>query len=189
MVLWSVGTVVAYVTLTALQVIWASGHDSDGVADAVVVLGAAQYDGSPSGALRGRLDHAAALYRNGRTSAIVVTGGNQPGDRTTEGMTGFVYLRDAGIPEAALLVENGSTNTWEQLSATKLILDERGFGRALLVSDPYHNLRLLGAARQLDLDAGVSSTHTPVHAGDVVRETAAVSVGRLIGYRRLASIV
>ncbi len=186
---WGVVAVVAYVALTAAQVIWAAGRDSDAPAEAVVVLGAAQYDGEPSGALRGRLEHAAEIYRAGRASRIVVTGGNQPGDRTTEGMTGFVYLRNAGIPEEALLVENGSTNTFEQLSAVKVILDERGLRRAVLVSDPYHNLRLLGIARQVGLDASVSATDTPVHASDVLRETAAVSVGRVLGYRRLATIV
>jgi uncharacterized SAM-binding protein YcdF (DUF218 family) len=177
-----------YLAVTAGQVMWASGHDDDPArADAIVVLGAAQFDGRPSTVLRQRLDHAAALYFEGRAPTIVVTGGNQPGDRTTEGLAGFVYLREAGVPEEALLVEVDSHNTYEQLSATRLILADRGLRTAILVSDPYHNLRLRGIADEVGLDADVSSTQSHMSTYDVTRETVAVGIGRVVGYRRLTA--
>jgi uncharacterized SAM-binding protein YcdF (DUF218 family) len=161
---------------------------ADHPAAAAVVMGAAQYDGEPSGALAGRLERAVELYRSSMVSSIVVTGGNQPGDRTTEGMTGFVYLRQRGVPEEALLVENGSTNTWEQLLATKLILQEHGIDSVILVSDPYHNRRLLDTADELGIEAQVAATDADMSWRDLARETAGVSVGKLIGFRRLAQL-
>jgi len=121
-------------------------------------------------------------------SAILVTGGNQPGDRTTEGMTGFVYLRERGVPEEALLVENGSTNTWEQLLATELILGEQGMASAILVSDPSHSRRLLDTAAELGIPAEVAPTGAPFTWQEWVRESAGVAVGDIIGFRRLARL-
>ena len=94
--------VVGYVFLTFLQVLHASGEDSREAADAIVVLGAAQYDGEPSPVLASRLDHAYELWETGVADIVVTTGSNRPGDRFTEGYAGFEYLRFAGIPEADL---------------------------------------------------------------------------------------
>lgn len=178
----------AAVAVTAAQVGLAARRTVEGRVDAIVVMGAAQYDGEPSGALRGRLEHAAALYVDGVAPIVVVTGGNQPGDRTTEGMTGFVVLRDLGLPEEAILVENTSTNTWEQLSATAAILLGRGLDEVVLVSDPYHNLRLLEVADEVGLVAQVDATDASWGRSEWVRETGAVLVGRVIGFRRLADL-
>jgi len=177
--------VVGYLLVTLAQV-WSAGRRDDArPADAVVVLGAAQYDGEPSGALRGRLEHARALWSEGRAPIIVVTGGKQPGDRTTEGLTGFTWLRQQGVPEEAILVEVDARSTWEALLASTLILEERGLQRVLLVSDPYHSLRLSGMAGELGLDAGVSPTPSHADVAALARETIAVAAGRLVGYRRL----
>ncbi len=177
-----------YLVVTAAQIVWASGHEGAGApADAIVVLGAAQFDGRPSAVLRQRLDHAAELWFERRAPTIVVTGGRQPGDRTTEGLAGFVYLRNLGVPEDSLLVEVDSHNTYEQLSATRLILEERGLRTAILVSDPYHNFRLRGIADEVGLDADVSSTGAGMSTYDVTRETFAVGLGRVVGYRRLTA--
>lgn len=178
----------SYLAVVAAEVELAARRQADEPADAAVVMGAAQYDGTPSGALAGRLDRAAELYERGLVQRIIVTGGNQPGDRTTEGMTGFVYLRDAGVPEDVLLVENSSTNTWEQLLATKLILTEYGIGSVILVSDPYHNRRLLDTADELGIEADVAATDSGVSWRDLGRETLGVAAGNLIGFRRLAQL-
>jgi len=177
-----------YLAWVGVRVELAAHRDPGGPADVAVVLGAAQYDGTPSGALAGRLDRAAQLYRDGLVGAIVVTGGNQPGDRTTEAMTGFAYLRERGVPEVALLVENGSTNTWEQLLATELILDERGLSSAILVSDPSHCRRLLDTAAELGIAADVAPTSAPLPWSERLRETAGVAVGDVIGFRRLSML-
>lgn len=185
--------VVAYVGVTFAQVWRASLQDHPGPAQAIVVLGAAQYDGRPSPALQARLDHAADLYGAGRAPVIWVTGGQQPGDRTTEGKSSYDYLRGQGLPDDALAVENQGRNTWESLAATARFLHERGTTDVLLVTHPYHSYRAAGIARELGLTARVSPT--PQRSSDLFetaralgRETAAVAVGRLVGYRRLTGI-
>lgn len=182
------GALVAYFVVTSAQVWLASRADHARPADAIVVLGAAQYDGRPSGALRGRLDHAVGLWRDGYAPLIVPTGGKQDGDRVTEGFAGYQYLRNAGVPDSQILVEVDAANTYEAVSAARAILAERGLSRAILVSDSYHNLRLQGIAAEVGLDAVVSPTDAPVEAQSWLRETAAVGVGRIVGYRRLATL-
>src|SRR6478736_4906473 len=92
------GLVVLYLLFTFGQVWWASRHDTQASASAIVVMGAAQYNGHPSPVLKARLDHAVELYEAGRAPMIIVTGGKQPGDKITQGLTGFDYLRDRGVP-------------------------------------------------------------------------------------------
>jgi uncharacterized SAM-binding protein YcdF (DUF218 family) len=177
--------VVGYVGLTFLQVLLAAGEDDRSPADAIVVLGAAQYDGRPSPVLAGRLDHALELWQERVADVIVTTGSNQPGDRFTEGFAGFEYLRFAGVPEEQILVVTDGDSTWEQLAATARVLRNEGLDRAVLVSDPYHALRLRQIADQVGLDAAVSSTDGGSSIRQLVRETAAVSLGRVLGYRRV----
>lgn len=184
---------VAYLAVTFAQVWRASLHDEAGPVQAIVVLGAAQYDGRPSPALQARLDHAADLYEQGHAPVVWVTGGQRPGDRTTEGKSGYDYLRARGLPDEVLQIENQGRNTWESLAATARFLHERGTTEVLLVSHPYHSYRLTGIARQLGLTAHVSPTmlHSvrgvePARA--LARETAAVAIGRLVGYRRLTGL-
>lgn len=183
----------AYVGVTFAQVWRASLRDGARDADALIVLGAAQYDGRPSPALRARLDHAAELYGRGHAPVVWVTGGNQPGDRFTEGFSGYEYLLSRGLPEAALRIENQGDSSWESLAATGRYLREEGKTNVLLVSHPYHAYRLSGIADELGLSAAVSpapdetaNTRSTLRA--LGRETAAVSLGRLIGYRRLTGL-
>ena len=176
---------VGYVALTFVQVLMASGEDDRASADAIVVLGAAQYDGEPSPVLARRLDQAFALWDADVAPVVVTTGSNQPGDRVTEGFAGFEYLRFAGIPEDDLLVITDGASTWEQLAATARVLRERDLSSVVLVSDPYHALRLRQIADQVGLDATVSSTDGGSSIRQLLRETAAVSLGRVLGYRRV----
>ena len=179
---------VLYVGLTFVQVWRASTSGSARASDAIVVLGAAQYDGRPSPVLQARLDTAFELYQEGIAPLIVTTGANQEGDRFTEGFVGFEYLRGLGVPDEDLLVVTDGTNTWEELSATAHQLDLRGLDSVVLVSDGYHALRIEQTAEQLGLDASVARTDGSATLRQLARETAAVSVGRIIGYRRLASL-
>lgn len=183
----------AYVGVTFAQVWHASLQDGARDADALIVLGAAQYDGRPSPALRARLDHAAELYERGHAPIVWVTGGNKPGDRFTEGFSGYEYLLSRGLPEAALRLENQGDSSWESLAATGRYLREESKTDVLLVSHPYHAYRLSGIAGELGLSAAVSpvpnetaNTRSTLRA--LGRETAAVSLGRLIGYRRLTGL-
>jgi uncharacterized SAM-binding protein YcdF (DUF218 family) len=174
-----------YVAVTFFQVWSASNEDEAQPADAVIVLGAAQYDGRPSPVLQARLDHAAELYKAGTVGKVIVTGGNQAGDRVTEAFSGFEYLRNEGIPEDDILLEVDGGSTYEQLAASEVIMDDHGLTDAVLVSDPYHSFRLQGIADEVGIDARVSPTDTGASLTSLVRETAAVSLGRLVGYRRL----
>ena len=103
----------------------------------------------------------------------------------TEGFAGFEYLRYAGMPEDALLVVTDGASTWEQLAATARQLRRLELATVLLVSDPYHSLRLLQIAGEVGLEAEVSSTDGRTSLRNLVRETAAVSLGRVLGYRRV----
>ena len=174
-----------YVLVTFFQVVHASGTDDRDPADAIVVLGAAQYDGAPSPVLEGRLQHALELWGEGVAPMVVTTGSNQPGDRFTEGYAGFEYLLREGIPEESMLVITTGSSTWEQLAATARQLRARDLDSVVLVSDPYHALRLRQIAREVGLTASISSTDGGASVRQLLRETAAVSLGRVLGYRRV----
>ncbi|HEX6424122.1 MAG TPA: YdcF family protein [Acidimicrobiales bacterium] len=179
---------VLYVLVTFVQVWQASRRDAAQSADAIVVLGAAQYDCRPSPVLAQRLDHAHALYRDGVASTIVVTGGKRDGDRCTEAQSSADYLRSAGVPDDDLLLEVQGRTSWESLAATGHILHDRDLTRVVLVTDGYHALRVQAIADQLGLDASVSPSQRGGSVGDLVKETAAVAVGRIVGFDRLVDI-
>jgi uncharacterized SAM-binding protein YcdF (DUF218 family) len=179
---------VVYVAVTFVQVWSMSNTDQARSADAIVVLGAAQYDGEPSPVLRRRLDHAVALYQAGNAPLVVVTGGRQEGDRFTQAMAGYRYMRDRGVPDEALLLEVDGTSTYSELAATARILRARGLSHVLMVSDGYHSMRLLAIASEVGLDGAVSPTDTGYGIRELARETAAVSLGRIIGFRRLDAL-
>ena len=189
-VLGLVGLLALYYLFNLFAVWRSARNDEARPADAIVVLGAAQYDGRPSPVLAARLDHALALWQDGLAPRIVVTGGQLEGDRFTEATAAAEYLIARGVPDSAILREVQGTSTWESLAATARILHNRGLERVLVVSDPYHSLRARETAREVGLDAYSSPTLTsPVHGWSewkrMFREAAGVSLARFIGYRRL----
>jgi uncharacterized SAM-binding protein YcdF (DUF218 family) len=181
-----------YGAVTFGQVWWAAGGDSREPTQAIVVLGAAQYDGEPSPVLARRLDHAHELWQADVAPTIVVTGGKQQGDRFTEARASYEYLRDLGVPDGAILREEDGTNTWEQLAAAARFLRARDITGVVLVSDDYHSFRLDAIAGELGLDAQISPVGSGLSAlGELkalLRETAAVALGRIVGYRRLVNL-
>lgn len=185
----SVLLLLGYLILSFVLVYRAARHDGARPADAVIVLGAAQYDGVPSPVLQDRLDHALELYEEGLTDTIVITGGRQEGDRYTEATAGYNYLRSKGVPDGDLLKEVDGTNTWESLAASARFLRERGLTKVVLVTDGYHAYRVEQIAEDHGLDATVSPSEsrlTGTHElRQIFRETAAVAIGRVIGYDRL----
>jgi len=181
---------VAYFAATLAQVWWVARQDQRHPADAIVVLGAAQYDGTPSPQLAARLDHALILWNEGLAPTIVVTGGKQPGDRFTEAQASADYLIERGVPDDQILREVQGKSSWESLAASARFLLDRGMDTVILVSDPFHELRLRGIAREVGLTAYTSPTRTsPVKGIDafqqMVKEAGGVGMGRVIGYRRL----
>ena len=165
----------ALITGYATFRIWQQGEqDERRPADAIVVLGAAQYDGVPSPVFRARLDHAIDLYRAGLAAAFVVTGGKARTDRTTEADAARAYATRRGVPDAAILVEDRSVNTVESVEGVVALLRARGLGTALFVSDRTHMLRVLRIARDQALDAWGSPTSTSPTESTLARRTEAI---------------
>jgi uncharacterized SAM-binding protein YcdF (DUF218 family) len=180
-----------YFVVTFVQVWLAARRDDARPSQAIVVLGAAQFDGTPSKVFQARLDHAADLYADGIAPVVVVTGGKLEGDRFTEAAAGANYLARLGVPDSAILRETTSRSSWESLSATANFLEERGMTRVVLVSDPFHALRIESIADELGLDAVTSPTRTSPITGAsewwrFFQEALRVSAGRIIGFGRLA---
>jgi uncharacterized SAM-binding protein YcdF (DUF218 family) len=141
--------------------IWEAGSRDDRPnADAIVVLGAAQYDGRPSPVFRARLDHAVDLYEAGVARYLVVTGGKAKGDRTTEAGAARAFAIARGVPASAILVEDRGRTTLESLRAVAGLLRDRGLASAIFVSDRTHMLRVLRIARDEGITAYGSPTAT-----------------------------
>ena len=146
---------------TVYQVHSTGRSDQARPVDAIVVMGAAQYDGRPSPQLAARLDHAADLWRLGLAPVMVVTGGNQPGDRFTEAEASAKYLdrsRRAGRRDPR--ERRWATAPTSRSMASPPCSQRRGLFRVLVVSDPFHSLRSRLIAQELGLVAYVSPTRT-----------------------------
>ena len=139
--------------------IWSS-RDEARPAQAIVVLGAAQYAGKPSPVLRARLDHALELWNRHLASLLILTGGTGSGDTTSEAAVGRTYARKHGVPDSAILVETEGRTTSESMRAVAGMLEVRGLQSALLVSDPFHMLRLRILARRFGFTPYTSPTQT-----------------------------
>jgi uncharacterized SAM-binding protein YcdF (DUF218 family) len=172
-------------------VVWRAAHHDDASeidrADAIVVLGAAQYDGDPSPVFAGRLDHAALLFEQGRADRVLVLGGGQPGDRFTEAEAGRSYLVEKGVPEDAIIPVPEGHTTFESLRAAAPVMREAGMGSAFLVSDPWHNARVERMAGDLEIDGHASATWRSAATSQetrfegYVRETFAYLYYRIVG--------
>ena len=182
--------VFGYYSVSLIQVFATGRSDQARAVDAIVVMGAAQYDGRPSPQLAGRLDHVVTLYRAGFAPLVVVTGGKQPADRFTEAEASRDYLVERGVPADAILLESEGRTTYQSMEGVADLLEPRGLRRVLVVTDPFHSLRSRMIAGDVGLEAYVSPTpNTVVRGGQEVRRTlleaAGVSVGRIIGFDRL----
>jgi uncharacterized SAM-binding protein YcdF (DUF218 family) len=152
--------------------IWSVGSVDEGrPAGAIVVMGAAQYNGRPSPLFRARLDHAVSLYQRGLAPLFVVTGGRgRPTDTTTEAEVARAYALANGVPDDAILVEDGGRTTLESLRTVGTMLRERGVESAVFVSDRTHMLRVLRMARDQGIRAyGSPTTTSPAEASVVDR--------------------
>ena len=147
-------------TISLVMVLVVSQQDERRPVDAIVVLGAAQYNGRPSPVLRARLNHALSLYRDKLAPLVVVTGGIGRGDTTSEAVVGQRYLVAHGIPEGAVAAQGEGRTTMASMNAVTAWLHGRGLRRVLLVSDPFHMFRLRLEARRTGLEAYTSPTES-----------------------------
>lgn len=190
------GSVLLYFVVSLVQV-WNTGRDdsflrSRSTVDAIVVLGAAQYDGRPSPQLRARLDHVVTLWNLPVAPVVVVTGGKQTGDRFTEAEASRDYLVSRGLPVEVIVIESRGESTYQSLEAVRDEARLDQWQRVVLVSDPYHLKRAQLVAGELGMAAEVSATRDGVVSGSGalrrnVREALGIMVGRITGFRQLES--
>jgi uncharacterized SAM-binding protein YcdF (DUF218 family) len=156
--------VLAYFAVTTALVARWMGKDERPRVDAIVVLGAAQYDGRPSAIYEARLEHAVELWRGQVAPILVFTGGKEQGDRFTEGGSGARWARQRGVPAEAVLVEERSRTTYQNLAGAMQLLEgrdpDRDRHRIVVVSDPFHMFRAVKQAADLGMDAYPSPTRT-----------------------------
>ena len=171
--------------------VWRAAH-RDGASrvertDVIIVLGAAQYDGTPSPVFAGRLDHALLLYQEGRAATVMVVGSKEPGDMHTEAEAGRDYLVSKGIPAAAVVAEPVGRTTFTSLEGAASYMQDHGMRSAFLVSDPWHNARIERMASDLGIQGYASATWTSAARSEdtrfmgYARETLAYLYYRVFG--------
>jgi uncharacterized SAM-binding protein YcdF (DUF218 family) len=155
--------------------IWDQGNrDDQRAADAIVVMGAAQYNGRPSPLFAARLDHAIDLYHAGIAPRLIVTGGKQEGDRTTEAASAKAYAIVHGVPVEAILAEDNSRTTLQSIRGVAGLMRDEGLATAVFVSDPSHMFRVLRMASDEGIEAFGSPTRTSPLERDPVKGADAI---------------
>lgn len=184
---------VSYVGIAAVSLAWAGNHKYAKTVDAIVVMGAAQYDGVPSPLLASRLQHALDLWKQKQAPVIAVTGGKRPGDRFTEGDTSRRWLTDRGVPIADIVVESAGRSTWESIENLAPLLNEADVDSVVVVSSSFHVQRASLSLEELGFRSHSSASPDGVLSGSsekskLIREIAGVSLGRIIGFGTLFEI-
>ncbi|MGI8963896.1 MAG: YdcF family protein [Thermomicrobiales bacterium] len=167
--------------LVGVAVYWEARNAEAREAGAIVVMGAAQFDGRPSNVFEARLEQALDLYERGFAPLILLTGGNMPGDAFTEAETGAQYLVERGVPETAIRWENRGRDSWQSMRGVAAMLEGSGVGSLLIVSDGFHLLRSELMARELGFTAfGSAVPESPIRPWSahefsyVIRETGGI---------------
>jgi uncharacterized SAM-binding protein YcdF (DUF218 family) len=165
---WGLRVLVGLLVVIVLLLLYVAGHvwlvarqDDHPRSDAIVVLGASQYDGTPSAVFAARLAHAKTLFDEHVASRIITVGGGQPGDRTTEAQAGQDYLVAHGVPADAILPVRTGSDTLQSVRALAATFKQHGWHSAVLVTDPWHCLR----ARTMARDAGIDAETSPERDG------------------------
>ncbi len=159
--------------------------------DAILVLGAAQFNGTPSKVLQARLDHALDLYNRGIAPKIIVTGGNQPGDVTTEASASANYLINRGVDDSNILREVHGISTYDSIRDASAFAKDQGVEKVVIVTDGFHMLRSRLIAEEFGLKAITSPAKNSPITGSAehkyfLSEAGRVSLGRIIGFRRVS---
>ena len=184
---------ISYVGIAAVSLTWAGTHQYKKTVDAIVVMGAAQYDGVPSPLLESRLQHALDLWKQKQAPVIAVTGGKRPGDRFTEGDTSRRWLTDRGVQVADIIVESVGQSTWESIKNLAPLLNNAEIRSVVVVSSSWHVQRAALSLEDLGFSAHSSASPDGVLSGStekskLIREIAGVSLGRIIGFGTLFDI-
>lgn len=140
-----------------------SVRDESCEADVIIVLGAAAYDGGVSPVYRERLNHGIDLYRQGLAEKMIVTGGVAKGNQHSDAYAAREYVLSQGIPKEDILMEEESVITQENLENSKVLMEENGYERAIVVSDPLHMRRAMLLAEDAGIEAFSSPTPTTMY--------------------------
>ncbi len=181
--------IVIYFGVTLVQV-WLTSRSYDPhPAGAILVMGAAQYNGVPSPDLQSRLDEALTLYRAGDAHLIMVTGNKEKGDLYTESQAGAHYLETNGVPAADIL-QAGGDDSYENVADAAHMLKTRGIASLLIATDPFHEDRSMAISSELGFTPSPTPTKTsPIKGWATVpyflKEAVGVGLGRIIGFNHL----
>ncbi|HKF21637.1 MAG TPA: YdcF family protein [Candidatus Angelobacter sp.] len=140
--LWLLLAIGLYFAAIYRNVVGEAGGDRLQPADAIVVFGAAEYDGRPSPVYKARLDYAAQLYSRGLARIVITTGGAGADPHFSEGEVGRDYLRAQGVPDTQLIAETQSSDTAESARRVANIMRANHMNSCLAVSDGYHMFRI-----------------------------------------------
>ena len=181
--------VVVYLAVTGVQVYLTSRHNDPHAAQAIIVMGAAQYNGVPSPDLQARLTDADSLWNQHLSPIIVVTGDKEPGDQYTEAQASAAWLEQKGVP-ASDIIQVGGMNSWGNLSLAAAALHQRSLSDVLIATDGFHEDRSLAIATDVGLQASpVPAVTSPITGWASIpffaKETAGVGLGRIIGYSNI----
>ncbi|HEU5404339.1 MAG TPA: YdcF family protein [Terriglobales bacterium] len=127
--------------VSCIRIVQQSEHDEARPADAIIVFGAAEYDGRPSPVFRARLDHAYTLFEKKLAPIVIVSGGAGGDPKFSEGGVGRDYLNARGIPDRHLIAETQGDSTSETAERVGVIMRANGWKTCIAVSDPYHVFR------------------------------------------------
>lgn len=152
--------IVVLVGYVWVHIWWVAREDQHPRSDAIIVLGASQYNGVPSPVFAARLDHAVTLYDEGVAPHVVTVGGKQPGDNYTEAESGRAYLHQHGVPRSAIVAVQTGNDTLDSLQAVAQQFRVAGWHSAVIVTDPWHCLRSRTMARDLGIQADTSPERT-----------------------------
>jgi uncharacterized SAM-binding protein YcdF (DUF218 family) len=159
-----IGLVAILVFYVAAHIWWVAREDQHPRSDAIVVLGASQYNGTPSPVFAARLDHAITLYDEHVAPRIVTVGGKEPGDVYTEAAAGRTYLAHHGVPRSAIVAVQTGRDTLRSLRGVDAAFKGAGWHTAVLVTDPWNCLR----ARTMARDLGITAYTSPERTGPAV---------------------
>jgi uncharacterized SAM-binding protein YcdF (DUF218 family) len=181
--------VLVYFAVTLVQVWLTSRAYSPRQAGAILVMGAAQYNGVPSPDLKARLNEAVKLYDNRSAPLVMVTGGKEVGDVYTESQAGARYLESRHVPADAIL-QAGGHDSYQNIADAAPQLLARHAGTVLITTDPFHECRSMAIASALKLTPYPTPTQTsPIRGWSTLpyflKEAVGVGLGRIIGFNHL----